>query len=47
MPVQLTLCEQKYYQMLRSGHLLTTWPFLTGFISEDWEKWIVIYESLK
>lgn len=47
MPVQLTLCEKKYYQMLNSGNLLTTWPQLTGIISEDWEEWIVIYESLK
>lgn len=47
MPVQLTPAEAKYFSLLRQGLLLNMFPTLTGLISEDWENWIVIYESLK
>lgn len=44
---QLTPAETKYFELLRSGMFFEFYPHLTGNISEDWEEWIVIYESLK
>jgi len=41
----LTPCEQKYFQLLQSGDLLKLFPQLSGIISEDWDKWIVIYKE--
>ncbi len=47
MPVQLTPAEAKYFSLLRQGLLLNMFPSLTGYIDVDWDKWIVIYNSLK
>ena len=43
---QLTPIESLYYSFLRSGALFELDKSMTGYINEDWDKWINHYKLL-
>ena len=43
----LTEIEKLYFNLLRSGELFKIDASMSGFISEDWDKFITYYKKSK